>query len=112
MLNVGSGISGWYNTSTLGAGTPAVVSGIGNLGQQLSGLLANGTVLNRSPIVNIGWDDVGAFNTGLGNVGDLNWGAANIGAQNLGLGNLGSGNVGFGNIGAGNFGLFNSGSFN
>ncbi|WP_158520311.1 hypothetical protein, partial [Mycobacterium tuberculosis] len=37
VLNLGSGISGFYNTSVLPFGTPAAVSGIGNLGQQLSG---------------------------------------------------------------------------
>ncbi len=90
-----SGITGWYNTSTLGAGGGGLRH---RQPRPLSGFLANGTVLSRSPIVNIGWADVGAFNTGLGNVG-TSAGCGGIGAQNLGLGNLG-GNVGFG-IGAG-----------
>lgn len=37
VLNVGSGISGLYNTAIVGLGTPALVSGAGNVGQQLSG---------------------------------------------------------------------------
>ncbi|MCU0222429.1 hypothetical protein N8H12_20810, partial [Mycobacterium tuberculosis] len=38
VLNFGSGVSGLYNTGGLPPGTPAVVSGIGNVGEQLSGL--------------------------------------------------------------------------
>ncbi|MBL7660847.1 hypothetical protein INQ28_31655, partial [Escherichia coli] len=36
VLNVGSGVSGIYNTSVLPLGTPAVLSGLGNVGHQLS----------------------------------------------------------------------------
>ncbi|WP_435673650.1 hypothetical protein, partial [Mycobacterium tuberculosis] len=32
-----SGLSGIYNTSTLPLGTPALVSGLGNVGDHLSG---------------------------------------------------------------------------
>ncbi|MDV6372982.1 hypothetical protein QQ510_14915, partial [Enterococcus faecium] len=85
----GSGISGLYNTAIVGLGTPALVSGAGNVGQQLSGVLAAGTALTQSPIINLGLADVGNYNLGLGNVGDFNLGAANLGDLNLGLGNIG-----------------------
>ncbi|AMC52552.1 PPE family protein PPE56 [Mycobacterium tuberculosis variant bovis BCG] len=90
VLNLGSGISGFYNTSVLPFGTPAAVSGIGNLGQQLSGVSAAGTTLRSMLAGNLGLANVGNFNTGFGNVGDVNLGAANIGGHNLGLGNVGT----------------------
>ncbi len=43
ILNRGAGISGVYNTGTLGLVTSAFVSGFMNVGQQLSGLLFAGT---------------------------------------------------------------------
>ncbi|MBC9077819.1 pentapeptide repeat-containing protein, partial [Mycobacterium canettii] len=92
VLNLGSGMSGIYNTSVLGVGAPAFVSGIGNLGQQLSGLLAGGSALNPVNILNIGLANVGNHNLGFGNVGNLNLGAANLGDLNVGLGNIGGGN--------------------
>ncbi|AJP81612.1 hypothetical protein K651_19600, partial [Mycobacterium tuberculosis] len=94
VLNFGSGVSGLYNTGGLPPGTPAVVSGIGNVGEQLSGLSSAGTALNQSLIINLGLADVGSVNVGFGNVGDFNLGAANIGDLNVGLGNVGGGNVG------------------
>ncbi|RZH80156.1 hypothetical protein EIG92_16605, partial [Staphylococcus aureus] len=78
VVNVGSGVSGIYNTSVLPLGTPAVLSGLGNVGHQLSGVSAAGTALNQIPILNIGLADVGNFNVGFGNVGDVNLGAANL----------------------------------
>ncbi|WP_257695901.1 hypothetical protein, partial [Mycobacterium tuberculosis] len=67
VLNVGSGVSGIYNTSVLPLGTPAVLSGLGNVGHQLSGVSAAGTALNQIPILNIGLADVGNFNVGFRN---------------------------------------------
>ncbi|MEQ0548735.1 hypothetical protein ABLO18_16090 [Mycobacterium tuberculosis] len=61
VLNFGSGVSGLYNTGGLPPGTPAVVSGIGNVTEQLSGLSSAGTALNQSfLIINLGLADVGA----------------------------------------------------
>ncbi|WP_460688114.1 pentapeptide repeat-containing protein, partial [Mycobacterium bourgelatii] len=62
VLNWGSGLSGFYNTSALGVETPALVSGLGNFGHQVSGLLAAGSALNQSAIINIGLADVGNGN--------------------------------------------------
>ncbi|WP_414627766.1 pentapeptide repeat-containing protein, partial [Mycobacterium tuberculosis] len=109
VLNLGSGVSGIYNTSTLGVGTPALVSGLGNVGHQLSGLLSGGSAVNPVTVLNIGLANVGSHNAGFGNVGEVNLGAANLGAHNLGFGNIGAGNLGFGNIGHGNVGVGNSG---
>ncbi|WP_031740984.1 hypothetical protein, partial [Mycobacterium tuberculosis] len=64
VLNFGSGMSGLFNTSVLGLGAPALVSGLGSVGQQLSGLLASGTALHQGLVLNFGLADVG-----LGNVG-------------------------------------------
>ncbi|WP_265349288.1 pentapeptide repeat-containing protein, partial [Mycobacterium tuberculosis] len=107
VLNLGSGLSGIYNTSTLPLGTPALVSGLGNVGDHLSGLLASNVGQNPITIVNIGLANVGNGNVGLGNIGNLNLGAANIGDVNLGFGNIGDVNLGFGNIGGGNVGFGN-----
>ncbi|WP_181906838.1 pentapeptide repeat-containing protein, partial [Mycobacterium tuberculosis] len=75
VLNFGSGMSGLFNTSVLGLGAPALVSGLGSVGQQLSGLLASGTALHQGLVLNFGLADVGLGNVGLGNVGDFNLGA-------------------------------------
>ncbi|WP_423795730.1 beta strand repeat-containing protein, partial [Mycobacterium tuberculosis] len=109
VLNFGSGMSGLFNTSVLGLGAPALVSGLGSVGQQLSGLLASGTALHQGLVLNFGLADVGLGNVGLGNVGDFNLGAGNVGGFNVGGGNIGGNNVGLGNVGWGNFGLGNSG---
>ncbi|WP_176747720.1 pentapeptide repeat-containing protein, partial [Mycobacterium tuberculosis] len=79
VLNFGSGMSGLFNTSVLGLGAPALVSGLGSVGQQLSGLLASGTALHQGLVLNFGLADVGLGNVGLGNVGDFNLGAGNVG---------------------------------
>ncbi|REU73006.1 hypothetical protein DSK31_01235, partial [Mycobacterium tuberculosis] len=71
-----------YNTSTLGVGTPALVSGLGNVGHQLSGLLSGGSAVNPVTVLNIGLANVGSHNAGFGNVGEVNLGAANLGAHN------------------------------
>ncbi|MEQ0810497.1 PPE domain-containing protein [Mycobacterium tuberculosis] len=109
VLNFGSGMSGLFNTSVLGLGAPALVSGLGSVGQQLSGLLASGTALHQGLVLNFGLADVGLGNVGLGNVGDFNLGAGNVGGFNVGGGNIGGNNVGLGNVGFGNVGLANSG---
>ncbi len=112
VLNLGSGMSGIYNTSTLGVGVSAVVSGLGNLGHQLSGLSVAGTTLQQSLILDLGLANVGNFNVGFGNVGDVNWGAANLGDLNVGLGNIGGGNdTGHSNTGIANSGNVNTGAF-
>ncbi|AIH89749.1 hypothetical protein IU19_16550, partial [Mycobacterium tuberculosis] len=97
VLNFGSGMSGLFNTSVLGLGAPALVSGLGSVGQQLSGLLASGTALHQGLVLNFGLADVGLGNVGLGNVGDFNLGAGNVGGFNVGGGNIGGNNVGLGN---------------
>ncbi len=84
VLNFGSGMSGLFNTSVLGLGAPALVSGLGSVGQQLSGLLASGTALHQGLVLNFGLADVGLGNVGLGNVGDFNLGAGNVGGFNVG----------------------------
>ncbi|WP_214444129.1 pentapeptide repeat-containing protein, partial [Mycobacterium tuberculosis] len=89
VLNFGSGMSGLFNTSVLGLGAPALVSGLGSVGQQLSGLLASGTALHQGLVLNFGLADVGLGNVGLGNVGDFNLGAGNVGGFNVGGGNIG-----------------------
>ncbi|WP_072520806.1 pentapeptide repeat-containing protein, partial [Mycobacterium tuberculosis] len=94
VLNFGSGMSGLFNTSVLGLGAPALVSGLGSVGQQLSGLLASGTALHQGLVLNFGLADVGLGNVGLGNVGDFNLGAGNVGGFNVGGGNIGGNNVG------------------
>ncbi len=93
VLNFGSGMSGLFNTSVLGLGAPALVSGLGSVGQQLSGLLASGTALHQGLVLNFGLADVGLGNVGLGNVGDFNLGAGNVGGFNVGGGNIGGNNV-------------------
>ncbi|CKT28477.1 PPE family protein [Mycobacterium tuberculosis] len=124
VLNFGSGMSGLFNTSVLGLGAPALVSGLGSVGQQLSGLLASGTALHQGLVLNFGLADVGLGNVGFGNAGSYNFGLANMGVGNIGFANTGSGNFGIGltgdnltgfggfNTGSGNVGLFNSGTGN
>ncbi|KCO70818.1 PPE family protein [Mycobacterium tuberculosis] len=117
VLNFGSGMSGLFNTSVLGLGAPALVSGLGSVGQQLSGLLASGTALHQGLVLNFGLADVGLGNVGFGNVGLANSGLTpglmglgnigfgNAGSYNFGLANMGVGNIGFANTGSGNFGI-------
>ncbi len=113
------------------SGHQLAVSGIGSLGQQLSGVSAAGTTLRSMLAGNLGLAN-GQLQRRFGNVGDVNLGAA-ISGHNLGLGNVGDGNlglsqlhssrvcsrpgrrrggvgnVGFGSTGINNYGLANMG---
>ncbi|WP_373177453.1 pentapeptide repeat-containing protein, partial [Mycobacterium marinum] len=93
IANLGNTMSGVYNT---GLAVPAHVSGIGNIGHNLAGLL-RGTA-GQVP-VNVGFANNGAGNVGFGNVGFSNVGSGNIGSFNVGSGNIGDYNIGPGNLG-------------
>jgi PPE-repeat protein len=58
---------------------------------------------------NLGFDNVGNFNTGIANNGDFNTGAKNVGDFNIGVNNNGDFNIGVGNTGDFNVGLANNG---
>ncbi|BCI85775.1 hypothetical protein NIIDMKKI_09810 [Mycobacterium kansasii] len=85
MLNLGDGVSGWFNT------IPSMGSGVGNVGSSWRGCSRR----VRGPSV---------FNVGFGNQGGLNLGHANVGGFNLGGGNVGDHNVGGANVGDANVG--------
>ena len=118
--NLGSGVSGWRNTSSLSLSEPAFLSGFENVGVTLSGWYVNG--LTGGTTFNLGAGNVGSLNFGDGNQGDNNlgagnrgngnWGFGNAGDANLGSGNAGDKNLGGGNIGSGNLGSGNLGSNN
>ncbi len=105
--NLGSGVSGWRNTSSLSLTDPAFLSGFENLGAALSGAYVN--QVTGGTTFNLGSGNVGSMNFGDGNKGSNNIGAGNLGGMNLGFGNGGDGNVGSGNTGNNNYGGGNEG---
>ncbi len=71
VLNVGSGISGLYNTAIVGLGTPALVSGAGNVGQQLWGGGRDG--VDPNPSSASGWPMSAATASGWATLGTSTW---------------------------------------